>query len=97
MKEFREMSNVKQKKVVHELAKVLKDLGFENFIVAISTDHKEGEAQETAVCGDPFALAHLMITLQDKVPEEVKAHMMQHALGNMVERILEKESEDEAE
>ena len=95
MKEFRKMSNVKQKKVVHELSKVLNDLGFENFIVAISTDHEEGEVQEAAICGDPFALAHLMITLQNKVPEEAKAHMMKHALGNIFEQILEKEGEDE--
>ncbi len=89
------MSNVKQKKVVHELSKILKDLGFKNFIVAVSTDHEEGEEQEAAVCGNSFALAHLIITLQNEVPEEVKAHMMQHKLGNMFEQILEKEREDE--
>ncbi len=82
------------KKALAVFRETLLDLGIEDFVLSTLTEEQDGKVQyQTVFEGDEVTIAHILMNLEEKTPEEVQDHIAKHKLIKVL-KILEGDSDE---
>lgn len=84
----------KVKKALAVFRETLLDLGIEDFVLSTMTEDQDGKVQyQTVFEGDEVTIAHILMNLEEKTPDEVQDHIAKHKLIKVL-KILEGDSDE---
>lgn len=86
-----EEKNNQVTKALKVFGEVLKGLGIDDYVIATSFEEGDQEAQQVMINGSVNKIAHLILTTEERAPEDVRNHVAMHKLGRVLKKLEEEE------